>query len=586
MKKINVLYFTLAVFSAYSLRFCFYIDIYNIMANSIFSVFLVFIFYKLLSQMKTVNWKFRKIVFSIGLSFLYSVFLVLGQELYYYGNINFTTFLLYIKIICLLIVIFPIIILLLEYFDNSPIESKKMNKNIKFCKYKWMIVFFVLIVLWIPALLGMYPGIVDPDCSFEFYMYHYKDFTAQHPFTHVLLMNFIFDLGKNIFGNYNDGVALYVVLQMFAFSGAITYMLKFLYKHGLSFKMVVFITIFLGLNPLIQMNVITTTKDILFTSAFLMSIVLYGEFTLHSVQRNRYYVMYILFSLLACLLRNNAVYAYVVFHLIMIIMRRDRVKQLITGGCILLLYVSITFFVTNLLEIKPGPIQEKYGVPIQQLARTYVQEFDSFSATEKATVNELFKDEDISNYNGYCVDYIKFSMNQDNFKDNPRKYITLWLKKGMEFPTVYLNAFLENTLYIWYPDIMLHPYNNYTDYDKVQLRDTYLVLTNVNEPAYLAPKSRLLNKYYMEVAHGDFLQTIPFISMTISIGAMFWVFIFFLAFALYKKKDRVIQLMLLPLIYTLTLFLGPVVLSRYFVYLLILSPIFIAVLFEKMLFEK
>lgn len=55
MKNDNVLYFALAVFSAYSLRFCFYIDIYNIMANSIFSVFLVFIFYKLLSQMKIIS---------------------------------------------------------------------------------------------------------------------------------------------------------------------------------------------------------------------------------------------------------------------------------------------------------------------------------------------------------------------------------------------------------------------------------------------------------------------------------------------------------------------------------------------------
>ena len=571
MKKlVSVL---LSFVCAYSLKYVFYESVFKFLSNSILSIIMVIGFYLLINNVLEKDIRKGAWIFSGIMGFIYACFTVMGNIMYYEGNIYFFDPRLFIGIL-LVTVTFTFIVAWITYWIEHH-EVKDVAWKFLESKYIFLVLGIVLVLVAMLAELGMYPGIVDPDNTFEFdqYMNHY--YTGQHPIAHIFLMGSVFNLGNNLFGSYNSGIFMYVLLQMILFSASFMYVLYTMRKEGVAWKYVLITYALVAFNPVMHLFLISTTKDTIFTSFFIVSVTMIYGFIKYpeKIKDIKKVIVFIIVSVLACAFRNNAFYAYILFALLFPLLEKKYwVYRFVSVLLICVIFFGYQKGMTAALNIEPVPAQESLGIPLQQIARVYNQVEDSFTEEEKELLFEVLPEANVVNYNGYCVDYIKFGFNSYGYRENKAPYQALWVQKLKEYPTVYLNAFLENTLFIWYPDAPLNPYDPQHGIGKVLLPDTFVALTAIYPPEELNPKSTLLYTFYDKVAHQYYVQSVPGISMILCVGSYFWVSVYFFLFSIYKKKWNWLFLSLLPMSYLGTLFFGPVVLTRYFMFLMTLVP--------------
>ena len=137
-----------------------------------------------------------------------------------------------------------------------------------------LIVFLFFLLVWGTVLLAVWPGFFVYDAQEEFNQVAQRRFTTHHPLLHVLLLGGIISAGNKLFGSYNAGIACYMIFQMTVLALCFTWVVDFLRKKGAPLWLRVAGTLYFAFFPVIQMYVLCSAKDTLYSAAMLAVILL------------------------------------------------------------------------------------------------------------------------------------------------------------------------------------------------------------------------------------------------------------------------------------------------------------------------
>lgn len=490
-------------------------------------------------------------------------------------------------------------------------KKRKMNRH-----QMWFFYSVLIFLFWLPIFLAYYPSVFAYDAEGQLYQVIAKDYSTHHPLLHTLFLGAFFRLGGAV-GSYQTGMAVHSVVQMVLMALAFGWALSLLYERGTHRWMRILLLLFYGLFPANSILALSTTKDVLF-AALVLVVTLKGyclacdhawessapdggsscDVTAVGIKDR---AVYVLLAVLMLLFRNNAVYAFVVSVPIVWIglgerrQKENSVQAKVRIGknsgsarrrylrmafLILALYGISAFLLKAATHAQSGSPREMLSVPLQQMARVRVEAEDQIDPAMREELDRYISKEWVfAAYDPHLADPVK---NRAVIHDDPKGLIKTWVRLGLQYPTIYVDAFLDNSLGMWYLWDTSHAqvYGIGT-----QSGFGWLSTDNRTMPAgcEIVEKSLLLGlRAFMErIVSDNAYQKLPFVRLLFAPAFYWWLLWLYLAAALYQKRKQETLAAVFLITYYLTLLLSPTVIVRYLYPLMVTVPVIFSCILTK-----
>ncbi len=491
--------------------------------------------------------------------------------------------------------------------------GKKRKTNIR---QTWFFYSVLIFLFWLPIFLAYYPSVFAYDAEGQLYQVIAKDYSTHHPLLHTLFLGAFFRLGGAV-GSYQTGMAGHSVVQMvlmaLAFGGA----LSLLYERGTPRWMRILLLLFYGLFPANSILALSTTKDVLF-AALVLVVTLKGYCIACDCAREssasdgggscetpgvgiKDWAVFVFFAVLMLLFRNNAVYAFVVsVPIVWIGLGERRQKEnsvrakvrigknsgaarrryLRTAFTILVLFGISAFLLKAATHAQSGSPREMLSVPLQQMARVRVEAEDQIDPAMREELDQYISKEWVfAAYDPHLADPVK---NRAVIHDDPKGLIKTWVRLGLQYPTIYVDAFLDHSLGMWYLWDTSHAqvYGIGT-----QSGFGWLSTDNRTMPAgcEIVEKSLLpgLRAFMERIVSDNAYQKLPFVRLLFAPAFYWWLLWLYLAAALYQKRKQETLAAVFLITYYLTLLLSPTVIVRYLYPLMVTVPVIFSCILTK-----
>lgn len=477
--------------------------------------------------------------------------------------------------VVLLSALFYMLFHFLEKRDTCAKDPKSGIRSVR-----WLVAGGLLFVIYMFFLWSCYPGFYNYDMGNQLPQVLYKDvpYNAHHPLLHTLLGGGMIKIGYMLRNeDLTFGVFLYNLVQMGICAMGMGYALCFVHRKCRRLWLDVLSFLFFALCPPVVIFAMSTTKDTPCYISMLVGTLLLFEIYERLLAEKRVGLLRWaaagFFLMLSCLLRKNIIYALVVFACFVVFWIRKSVKKQI------LLYVSVMigYFVINNalivgLHAPKSSVAEALSVPFQHMARLYYEYGEeAFSEEELEYFYSCVDREMLSTYDPVNADNIKtsFWLHLDYIMMTKKDFFGLWVKKGMEYPFLYLQATVDNTYQAWYPWTFLQ--------DKRILR--YLDITDWQEKFN---KSHWMGLYQYYVSTNEYRYTrTPILRLLFVTGTYVWSLLIALAFSWFRKDRSAAAVLFWVFLVAGTSLCGPVMDIRYFLILFYLFPVEIAMMLSK-----
>lgn len=530
------------------------------------------------------HWGEMKDFLNAGFGFLllFTGSLIAGAKLESSGNVDFAEWQIYAAAVVTALAAAPFFAAAVYYLrGNKSAGKEEAGENGR--KY-FLGVWALFFLAYLPTFLASFPGFFIYDAEQEVYMVFTGKYSAHHPIMHVLLLGWVLRIVYGLTKSYNAGIAVYTLLQMLLVSGCFAYVMSWLRRIKVRRWIRIAGIVFLALFPTVSMFVCCSTKDVLFSAGVLLVTTMLCRIAREGDgfwERRGNKAGFVLSVLMVLFFRNNGIYAMALTLLLFAaVYRRSWRKWLTTVLSAILIFGAVTGGMKVILRYSETEIAEMLCVPMQQLARVYNYEQDSFSEEERETMFELIPQMVLEQYNPKLADDIKYNFLEDNFKSDPGKYFSLWLRKGLEYPGVYVNSFLENTYDYWYPDTVLDGYTGKRVIEGVYYGESSYFAFETEMPGTRRHLLPWLERFYERLSFEIYQHKLPVVSMLFSMGFWHWGYAFLACYLLVTKKRRLaLSLSLMGALY-LTVLLGPIALVRYVLYFYFAVPLLLAALFD------
>ena len=446
-----------------------------------------------------------------------------------------------------------------------------------------------LVLCQIPVFLGVFPGFFVYDASDEMYQIITRNFTTHHPLIHVLTMGGTVQGIYKLTGSYNAGIAVYIGLQAILICAAFAIVLTLLKHWGVTRGWRIFSFLFLGIFPPVVMYTLCSSKDGIFSAAFLLfeaMLLMMSEERSRFLSNHRKVAFFLAVTTTMLLYRNNALYAYLVFLPFGIFFYPRRGKSVrrkkIAGLLVMPLVLAILINQALALATKAYDkhYQEFLTVPIQQLARIYTYTPEELTDTQRDTLTRYLPQTHLRHYTPRLSDPVKVGFDNERFVSDPAPFLHLWAQVGIAHPLAYMNAWLLTSYGYWYPLAVINVYKGHEVFTFTYDQSSYFGY-EVEEPGTRRSLIPAIDELYKTLSIRRAQQEIPVISLFFAPAFYFWMMAFVALYLLTGADPRVRRraLLLLPLfLYWLTLLLGPTYLVRYVVILLettVLIPVYL-----------
>jgi hypothetical protein len=147
------------------------------------------------------------------------------------------------------------------------------------------------------------------------------------------------------------------------------------------------------------------------------------------------------------------------FPLFLLFFLKGRRKQaLLLCAIPFLCWGAVTFSLTAALHAQGGENQEVLTVPIQQLARCFVYEGDTFSPADRDAMDALMPEKDWMLYTPKVSDGVKIHSTMRFLKRTGSSTPICGSGWDWAHPAVYLNAWFLTSYGFWYPDAVIDCY--------------------------------------------------------------------------------------------------------------------------------
>ena len=444
---------------------------------------------------------------------------------------------------------------LFSRWENLPVGKRRL------------LVFLFFLIVWGIVLLAVWPGFFVYDAQEEFNQVAQRRFTTHHPLLHVLLLGGIISAGNKLFGSYNAGIACYMIFQMTVLAVCFTWVLDSLRKRGAPLWLRVAGTLYFAFFPVIQMYVLCSAKDTLYSAAMLAVILLLVQMAeereaFFSTKKN---VAALAGALcLMALMRHNGLYILILLIPAMAALagRKQWMRAALAGLCALILTLGVSAGLKTVFHAEDSENQEMLTVPIQQLARTWTLSPEVFTEEEEEVLFSFLPREALERYTPKLSDNVKISFNNAAYAQDSSAFWRLWLSIGGKAPASYLNAWLLTSYGFWYPDAVLDGYQGNTVFTFTYGESSYFGYETElpgQRHSFIPWLDALFEKMSLEL----FQQRVPVVSMLFSPGFLFWVYAAGIVFLLRCRRFRQAAAFLPAGLNWLTVLLGPTSLVRY-----------------------
>lgn len=489
-----------------------------------------------------------------------------------YGLLNFLKNTIVITGTCILI--YSILINLLK-FKSFDTERNELSGQ-----YNFPFLFFLFFLAWLPALLIFWPGIYTYDAAMQISQLVNNSVTEHHPIIHTLFLNSIILIGK-LTGNYYLGVIAHTIFQMFICLSVNAYICSKLSNFKINKYLYFFILSYYAFFPLNMLTSIYITKDTLFSTFFFLLIFKLCEYyTLEKKELSKGRASeLIIIIVLVGLFRNNMIYALLATIPFLFFIKNRKIRSnlifiFVLGSLFTLISDKMLVLITN---AQPGMEGQMYSVPLQQLARSYNNNPNSFTETEKKEFFNYVPEENIKNYNPRISDYVKGPFTLNKHGNSTRNFIKLWYKLGVKNKKEYADAFLMMTQGYWDPNFQFPDKYYKIPIIEVNSRDSEVYGEFDKNSWFPRLRSRLINSFYLENSY----KKLSILSLLFSPGFTIWMFVILFLYSKYKKFKDSYFIYILLLMYYGTLILGPVALVRYIYPFMLTFPIMVVFALNK-----
>ncbi len=556
----------------------------NIVVHSdiLFCIF-YFVYYYFLYKItndKKINISFKNNILFYIFSLFFATILIIGKQLEYYSEILWTISTV-LKIVFLTISLIPIFILIKTFISNYNYKILTF-KNEKFLKVKIfaIISFFSLLVY-----LALFPGIFGYDAGYQIYEFMFKDvqITTRFSIPTSYLLYFFVSLGQKIFNSYSIGFGIYTFLQMIFLNYVCSKLLYEVYKRTKNKYITIGFIIFFSLFLPHHIMLISSTQDGIFAGVFVLCLIELVKIFFDKIRNGKIFIKLDILLFILFTLRNNAIYIIILLlPFILFLDKRNNIKL------ILILLIPVVLFkfysgpILNKLNIiDENSTAEILSVPSQQIARVVIYNKNVLTEKDIQNINNFYPNFDFTNYQyrQSLADPIKGQLNNEYTKKNMKEYIKLYFKIGVKAPKEYIEAFLLNSLGLWYPNKyyndsrMYHPYLELDMLDSKSHNERYIIINRNSKLPYIK------NIIYYVMENNNW-QKIPIISSLFNISTYLLVLLFSIIYLLSKKAFNNLTPLVFIMGYAITICVAPGALVRYMYPIILASPVFVIAILE------
>lgn len=237
-------------------------------------------------------------------------------------------------------------------------------------------------------------------------------------------------------------------------------------------------------------------------------------------------------------------------------------KYLLCAGAALLLYGACAMALRTATGARSGSPREMLSVPLQQMARTRVVAEESLSDGMRRELERYLPAEWVfAAYDPHLADPVK---NRAVIHDDPAGLIRTWIRLGMEYPRIYMDAFLDNSAGYWFVADRSHAqiYGigtesgfGYLSTDNRTMPAGCEIVEHSYFPALRAGMERIVSD--------NAYQKAPLLRLVFAPAFYWWMLCMYIAAALYGRRCRFLLPAVFLTAYYMTLLLSPTVLIRY-----------------------
>ncbi|MFR9232983.1 MAG: DUF6020 family protein, partial [Eisenbergiella massiliensis] len=431
-------------------------------------------------------------------------------------------------------------------------------------KRETLYIFLFFLLVWGIVLLAVYPGFFVYDAQDEFNQVAMRRFTTHHPLLHVVLLGGIISLGNKIFASYNAGIALYMVFQMLLMAGCFTYILSYFIQNRAPVLLRRAGVLYFDFFPVIQMYVLCSAKDTLYSAGMLLTIVLLlrlfrekAEF--FSDQNKTALLLLSLFSMAA--MRHNGFYILLLMIPVIILCagKNCRVKAAATACTALLLYLLVS---NGLAFVGMRRCRKTRKCSLCRFCSwpVYTTSPEVMTEEEKSVLLEVLPREALERYTPKLSDSVKIDFNNAAYKADPTGTGGCGVR-GQKSACRLSERLAADLLRLLAPDAVIDiPGNTVFTYT---YEDSSYFGFETELPGTRDSKIPLLNEWFRRLSLELFQQKVPVVSMLFSPGFLFLVYLSGLLFLMRRKQYKTVLAFLPAILNWLTVILGPTYLVRY-----------------------
>lgn len=430
----------------------------------------------------------------------------------------------------------------------------------------WLLYF----VSFLPAFLGGYPGIFAADAPNQVGWTFSGWLTAHHPLLHTGILCGIFSVTRGLGLSDNTAAAVYTLLQMGALSGIFAWISRFLKREKAPVWLQAGTLLFLCLFPFHGLMAVYTTKDTIFSGIFVLCLMQVYRMCREPERYFDGYGQLLGGGLCFCLLflfRNNGFHTLLLcFPFLLIGLWRYWKKLVLLFAGLLVLYQFYNGPFLGLIGAEAGDAREAYSVIMQTLGRTYVAGGD-IRPEEMDVIRPVMDEETLAQYAPNISDPIKNHFHTAAFRENQGEFLKTWLTVGWRNKKIYVDAFLNTTAALWYPNTA-EEYLEFVCFDIQEGDDHY-------PHVQMQPVSRTFYNYYRAIGTDAAFRQIPMVRELLSMGLYFWLMVLAALYVLYRRAYGRLLWMLPAWTYMGTSLLGPTALLRYSYPVMLAAPVLV-----------
>ena len=293
--------------------------------------------------------------------------------------------------------------------------------------------------------LCKYPGNLSPDSMDQMRQLINNVYSNHHPFWHTLTIKALVTIGYRVFSDINAAVAVFSCFSVVIMATVFAISIKTVAELSAPRWMIALLVLFYAFMPYHIMYSITMWKDIFYGGAILLFVVSFFRCItcMHGTKLN--YVCFVVASVGVCLYRSNGFFVFVLSTLFFIMLWKGGNKKILFG----MLSVIICCFilkhpVLNALNVPQPDLVESLSIPVQQIARDVVEN-DDFTEEQLRILNDVIDVNEIPyKYSPTISDPIKGLIrerkNQSEIRQNPKRYISLYLSRILMHTSSYIKA--------------------------------------------------------------------------------------------------------------------------------------------------